>query len=140
MPREPTALPIPAQCGLMSIDARTSAVTLYSASPLVNLTVPTIIGLEIPRMRSVGYRSRVVKEVELKRVAAPLAVVGVGVALLFSQPVASQDWTRREFPLAPPNSTGNFVAPYFDGYHPNEEGAKIIAEGLFRAISGGPGS
>jgi lysophospholipase L1-like esterase len=26
-----------------------------------------------------------------------------------------------------------------DGYHPNEAGAKILAEGLFRAIEGGDG-
>ncbi len=66
----------------------------------------------------------------MKRVAAALAVVGVGVAVLFSQPVASQDWTRREFPLAPPNSTDNFVAPYFDGYHPNEDGTYTLSFGF----------
>ena len=42
----------------------------------------------------------------------------------------AQDWTRREFPLAPPNSTGNFVAPYFDGFYQNADGTYTLSFGL----------
>ena len=42
----------------------------------------------------------------------------------------AQDWTRREFPLAPPNATGNFVAPYFDGFYRNEDGTYTLSFGF----------
>lgn len=42
----------------------------------------------------------------------------------------AQDWTRREFPLAPPNATGNFVAPYFDGFYPNADGSYTLSFGF----------
>lgn len=42
----------------------------------------------------------------------------------------AQDWTRREFPLAPPNSTGNFVAPYFDGFYQNADGTYTLSFGF----------
>jgi len=42
----------------------------------------------------------------------------------------AQDWTRREFPLAPPNASGNFVAPYFDGFYPNEDGSYTLSFGF----------
>jgi len=54
----------------------------------------------------------------------------VGAAALVAQPVGAQDWTRREFPLAPPNSHGNFVAPYFDGYFTNEDGTHTLSFGF----------
>lgn len=44
--------------------------------------------------------------------------------------VDAQDWTRREFPLAPPNSVGNFVAPYFDGFYQNEDGSYTLSFGF----------
>ena len=54
----------------------------------------------------------------------------VGVAALVAQPIAAQDWTRREFPLAPPNAHGNFVAPFFDGYFTNEDGTYTLSFGF----------
>lgn len=44
--------------------------------------------------------------------------------------VEAQDWTRREFPLAPPNSTDNFVAPYFDGFYQNADGSYTLSFGF----------
>lgn len=44
--------------------------------------------------------------------------------------VAGQDWTQREFPLAPPNATGNFVAPYFDGFYQNADGTYTLSFGF----------
>jgi hypothetical protein len=66
----------------------------------------------------------------MPRAAVALGGVAVALAALAPQPVSSQDWTRREFPLAPPNSKGNFVAPYFDGYYPNEDGTYTISFGF----------
>ncbi len=66
----------------------------------------------------------------MKRVAAALTILGVGVAALFTPVVASQDWSRREFPLAPPNSTDNFVAPYFDGFYTNDDGTHTLSFGF----------
>lgn len=54
----------------------------------------------------------------------------VGTGALLPQPGAAQDWTRREFPLAPPNSHGNFVAPYFDGYYKNPDGTYTLSFGF----------
>lgn len=54
----------------------------------------------------------------------------VGLAALAPLPAASQDWTRREFPLAPPNSQGNFVAPFFDGFVENEDGTYTFSFGF----------
>ncbi|MGI9625442.1 MAG: hypothetical protein ACR2QM_01285 [Longimicrobiales bacterium] len=42
----------------------------------------------------------------------------------------AQDWTQREFPLAPPNADGNFVAPYFDGFYENEDGSYTLSFGF----------
>jgi len=42
----------------------------------------------------------------------------------------AQDWTRREYPEAPPNSRGNFVAPYFDGYYKNADGTYTLSFGF----------
>jgi len=47
-----------------------------------------------------------------------------------SASATAQDWTRREFPLAPPNSQGNFVAPYFDGYFRNADGTYTLSFGF----------
>ncbi len=44
--------------------------------------------------------------------------------------VAAQDWTQREFPLAPSNSSDNFVAPYFDGFYQNEDGTYTLSFGF----------
>ena len=53
-------------------------------------------------------------------------------ALSVMQPlrVDAQDWTRREYPEAPPNSRGNFVAPYFDGYYKNPDGTVTLSFGF----------
>ena len=45
-------------------------------------------------------------------------------------PVDAQDWSRREFPLAPPNAGGNFVAPYFDGFYENADGSFTLSFGF----------
>lgn len=45
-------------------------------------------------------------------------------------PLQAQDWTQREFPLGPPNSSGNFVAPYFDGYYQNDDGTYTLSFGF----------
>ena len=42
----------------------------------------------------------------------------------------AQDWTQREFPLAPPNASGNFVAPYFDGFYQNADGTYTLSFGF----------
>ena len=57
-------------------------------------------------------------------------VVAVGLAVLVPPTLAAQDWTRREFPLAPPNSNDNFVAPYFDGFYQNEDGTYTLSFGF----------
>ena len=61
-----------------------------------------------------------------------IAVAGATVALsgLISAPASAQDWTRREFPLAPPNASSNFVAPYFDGFYQNEDGTYTLSFGF----------
>jgi hypothetical protein len=43
--------------------------------------------------------------------------------------IQAQDWTRREFPLAPPNAK-NFVAPFFDGYYQNDDGTYTLSFGF----------
>ncbi len=62
----------------------------------------------------------------------PITLVGVAVGLTALTPLQaeSQDWTRREFPLAPPNSNGNFVAPFFDGFYENEDGTYTLSFGF----------
>lgn len=42
----------------------------------------------------------------------------------------AQDWTQREYPLAPPNAEGNFVAPYFDGFYQNPDGTYTLSFGF----------
>jgi hypothetical protein len=42
----------------------------------------------------------------------------------------AQDWTQREFPLAPSNANENFVAPYFDGFYPNADGTYTLSFGF----------
>jgi hypothetical protein len=66
------------------------------------------------------------------RVARRSGVVTFSAVALaaLSAPVAAQDWTRREFPLAPPNASGNFVAPYFDGFIRNEDGTYTLSFGF----------
>lgn len=61
-----------------------------------------------------------------------ITLAGTVVALLAvgPAPVQSQDWTNREYPLAPPNAHGNFVAPYFDGYYQNEDGTYTLSFGF----------
>ena len=54
----------------------------------------------------------------------------VAVGSLTPIPITAQDWTQREFPLAPPNSSGNFVAPYFDGFYPNADGTYTLSFGF----------
>ncbi len=44
--------------------------------------------------------------------------------------VTAQDWTQREFPLAPPNAKDNFVAPYFDGFYQNADGTWTLSFGF----------
>lgn len=58
-----------------------------------------------------------------------LTLTAVGMAIL-PPGVAAQDWTQREFPLAPPNAEGNFVAPYFDGFYQNEDGTYTLSFGF----------
>ncbi len=60
---------------------------------------------------------------------AMLTLTVVGVAGL-PAPVEAQDWTQREFPLAPPNANDNFVAPYFDGFYQNEDGSFTLSFGF----------
>ncbi|MBT8488222.1 MAG: hypothetical protein HKN72_15825 [Gemmatimonadetes bacterium] len=65
----------------------------------------------------------------MRRRTTPLAVTAF---LTVALPLAAdaQDWTRREFPLAPPNANDNFVAPYFDGFYENEDGTFTISFGF----------
>lgn len=55
--------------------------------------------------------------------------ITLGVTSLMPLAAAGQDWTRREFPLAPPNAKDNFVAPYFDGFYQNEDGTYTLSFG-----------
>lgn len=66
----------------------------------------------------------------LARSGVPIAMVVSGLLASAPHPGASQDWTRREYPLAPPNSEGNFVAPYFDGFYQNEDGTYTLSFGF----------
>ena len=61
-----------------------------------------------------------------------MKAIGLVVAFgsLTPTPTTAQDWTQREFPLAPPNSSGNFVAPYFDGFYPNADGTYTLSFGF----------
>jgi hypothetical protein len=60
-----------------------------------------------------------------------IAVIGLALlAALVPQSVQSQDWTRREYPEAPPNAKGNFVAPYFDGFYQNPDGTWTLSFGF----------
>ncbi|MDH3207170.1 MAG: hypothetical protein OEO79_11195, partial [Gemmatimonadota bacterium] len=62
----------------------------------------------------------------MPRAVIALGVVVTGLAVLAPMPVQAQDWTRREFPLAPPNARSNFVAPYFDGFYQNDDGTYTL--------------
>lgn len=66
----------------------------------------------------------------MSRLFRPLAGLVVVFGALAPLPAASQDWTRREFPLAPPNSHGNFVAPFFDGWYQNADGTYTLSFGF----------
>ena len=66
----------------------------------------------------------------MPRLAMTLGGAAVALATLAPLPVDAQDWTRREFPLAPPNSNGNFVAPYFDGFYKNPDGTYTLSFGF----------
>lgn len=72
------------------------------------------------------------KHKEIKLPKLPITLVGVAVGLTALAPLRaeSQDWTRREFPLAPTNSSGNFVAPFFDGWYENEDGTYTLSFGF----------
>jgi len=59
----------------------------------------------------------------------PLAVI-LGCAAFLPLGADAQDWTRREYPLAPPNASGNFVAPYFDGFYQNPDGTYTMSFGF----------
>ena len=54
----------------------------------------------------------------------------VALSALSARTAEAQDWTRREFPLGPPNASGNFVAPFFDGYFTNEDGTHTLSFGF----------
>jgi len=66
----------------------------------------------------------------MPRLGVSLVSAIVGLAAITPLPAQSQDWTRREYPLAPPNSNNNFVAPYFDGLYPNEDGTYTFEFGF----------
>ncbi|MDH3422726.1 MAG: hypothetical protein OEN00_07015 [Gemmatimonadota bacterium] len=66
----------------------------------------------------------------MPRAVIALGVVVTGLAVLAPMPVQAQDWTRREFPLAPPNARSNFVAPYFDGFYQNDDGTYTLSFGF----------
>ncbi len=65
----------------------------------------------------------------MTRLKTALTLTLVSVATL-PVGVDAQDWTRREFPLAPPNANDNFVAPYFDGFYENEDGSYTMSFGF----------
>ena len=60
-----------------------------------------------------------------KRLAAAIACLTA-----FPGLAQAQDWTQREFPLAPPNALNNIVAPYFDGFYQNEDGSYTLSFGF----------
>ena len=66
----------------------------------------------------------------MSRFATFLGGTAVALATLGPVPVEAQDWTQREFPLAPPNAEGNFVAPYFDGFYRNDDGTYTLSFGF----------
>ena len=66
----------------------------------------------------------------MPRLGISIICVVAGLVAVAPVPTDAQDWTRREFPLAPPNSNSNFVAPYFDGYYPNEDGTYTLSFGF----------
>lgn len=57
-------------------------------------------------------------------------VAVVALSTLAPQAAQSQDWTRREYPLAPPNARHNFVAPFFDGFYQNPDGTYTLSFGF----------
>jgi len=65
----------------------------------------------------------------MRRLITTLGGLALALANL-AAPVEAQDWTRREYPLAPPNSNGNFVAPYFDGFYRNADGSYTLSFGF----------
>ena len=65
----------------------------------------------------------------MRRLNTALALTMTAAAALPSG-AESQDWTQREYPLAPPNATGNFVAPYFDGFYENADGTYTLSFGF----------
>ena len=66
----------------------------------------------------------------MQRLAIALSGIAVGLVALAPLPAQSQDWTQREFPLAPTNSNNNFVAPFFDGWYDNEDGTYTFSFGF----------
>jgi hypothetical protein len=66
----------------------------------------------------------------MPRAVTALGSIAIGLALIGPQPVQGQDWTQREYPLAPPNSNNNFVAPFFDGWYENEDGTYTLSFGF----------
>ncbi len=65
----------------------------------------------------------------MRRLTTTLAVTAASAGILpFA--VEAQDWTQREYPLAPPNANNNFVAPYFDGFYQNEDGTYTLSFGF----------
>jgi len=65
----------------------------------------------------------------MRRLITTLGGLALALANL-AVPVEAQDWTRREYPLAPPNANGNFVAPYFDGFYKNADGTYTLSFGF----------
>jgi hypothetical protein len=60
-----------------------------------------------------------------------IAVIALAlVAIVVPQSVQAQDWRLREYPMAPPNARGNFVAPYFDGFYRNDDGTWTLSFGF----------
>ncbi|MGE0159887.1 MAG: hypothetical protein AB7T31_10795 [Gemmatimonadales bacterium] len=66
----------------------------------------------------------------MPRLATKLSSVALALTVLLPSWASAQDWTRREFPLAPPNANGNFVAPFFDGFYENEDGTYTLSFGF----------
>ncbi len=56
--------------------------------------------------------------------------IAVACVVVRGTAVEAQDWTQREFPLAPSNARGNFVAPYFDGFYQNADGSYTLSFGF----------